>query len=272
MTFSVVILTYNEEENISACLKSVEWADDVVVVDSFSTDQTCEIARKHGVRVFQRAFDDFGSQRNFAQNEVDLKYEWVFHLDADERFNEELLLECNRVISENLHSAWFVPNRIIFLGKWIKHCTQYPYPQVRLVKRGEVLFEKAGHGQREIGAKRGVGHIHVAYDHFNFSKGIDDWVARHNRYSSEEARLTAENNRQPLFECFTRDAMKRNRALKSWFVRMPFRPTIKFLYLYFFLGGFLDGIPGWYYCRLQSMYEVMIVTKIKELEFTNSGK
>lgn len=265
MSFSIVILTYNEEENISHCLKTVDWADDVVVLDSFSTDRTCDIARESGARVFQRTFDDFGGQRNYAQDEIDLKHDWVFHLDADERFNEELRQECNRVITEDTHSAWFVPNRIILFNKWIKNCTQYPFPQVRLIKRGEVRFQKAGHGQKEADAQRGVGYIHVAYDHYNFSKGIEDWIARHNRYSTEEARLITEIQRRPLSECFSRDVLRRKRALKSWFVHMPFRPILKFLYLYIFQAGFLDGAPGWYYCRLQSMYEAMILYKIKEL-------
>ena len=109
----------------------------------------------------------------------------MFHLDADERFNEELRAECERVIEEDVHSAYFVPNKIIFLGKWIKHCTQYPYPQVRLLKIGEVRFMKAGHGQKEDTATRGVGHIHTAYDHYNFSKGIGEWLDKHNVYSSK---------------------------------------------------------------------------------------
>ena len=161
---------------------------------------------------------------------------------------------------------YFVPNRIIFLGKWIPRCTQYPYPQVRLIKRGEVRFAKAGHGQKEDAAQRGVGHIDVAYDHYNFSKGIEDWIAKHNRYSSEEAAHAAEIEKRPLLECLSGDAMRRKRALKSWFVRMPFRPWIKFGYLYFVKLGFLDGYPGLVYCRLQMMYESMIAIKRAELE------
>ena len=118
---------------------------------------TCEMAEDMGARVFERPFDDFGAQRNYALDEIEFKHPWVFHLDADERFNEELRAECERVIEEDVHSAYFVPNKIIFLGKWIKHCTQYPYPQVRLLKIGEVRFMKAGHGQKEDTASVGWG-------------------------------------------------------------------------------------------------------------------
>jgi glycosyltransferase involved in cell wall biosynthesis len=263
---SILILTLNEESNIQACLDSVAFADDIVVLDSYSSDETFVLAEASGARVFQRKFDDFGSQRNYALNEIDFKHDWVFHLDADERFNDELRVECERVITLDQMSAYFVPNRIIFLGKWIPRCTQYPYPQVRLIKRGEVRFAKSGHGQKEDQAERGVGHINVAYDHYNFSKGIEDWIAKHNRYSSEEARLVFEVEHRPLAECFSKDPMIRKRAMKSWFVRMPGRPLIKFIYLFFIKLGFLDGMPGLVYCRLQMLYESMISIKRVELE------
>lgn len=259
--FSILILTKDEEINISECLDSVKWCDDVVVLDSLSEDATCEIAERRRARIFERPFDDFGAQRNYALDEISFKHPWVFHLDADERFNEALRVECDRVIGEDVHSAYFVPNKIIFLGKWIKHCTQYPFPQVRLLKLGEVRFAKAGHGQKEESAMRGVGHINVAYDHYNFSKGIEEWIAKHNVYSSEEAQLSVNVKREPMTHCFSPDSMKRKRALKSWFVRMPCRPWIKFFYLYVIRMGFWDGRAGLAYCRLQMLYENMIAIK-----------
>ena len=96
-----------------------------------------------------------------------------------------------------MHSAYFVPNKIIFLGKWIKHCTQYPYPQVRLLKIGEVRFMKAGHGQKEDTATRGVGHIDIPYDHYNFSKGIGDWLEKHEEYAAERGECGNEPGKAP---------------------------------------------------------------------------
>jgi len=270
--FSILILTKNEQGNIRDCLESVAWCDDVVVLDSLSGDDTCEIAKEMGARIFQRPFDDFGSQRNHALDEIKFKHPWVFHLDADERFNEELLEDCDRVIEEDVHSAYFVPNKIIFLGKWIKHCTQYPYPQVRLLKIGEVRFMKAGHGQKEDTATRGVGHVHTAYDHYNFSKGIEDWLAKHNVYSSQEVDSAENMGRCSLGDLFSGDAMVKKRAMKSLFVRMPCRPWFKFFYLYVVKLGFLDGYPGLVYCRLQMMYESMIAIKRAELARKNQVK
>jgi glycosyltransferase involved in cell wall biosynthesis len=270
--FSILILTKNEQANLPACLGSVAWCDDVVVLDSFSDDRSTQVAEAWGARVFQRRFDDFGAQRNYALTDIPFKNPWVFHLDADERFNEDLRLECERVIREDQHSAWFIPNRIFFLGKWIPHCTQYPYPQVRLIKLGEVRFAKSGHGQKEDNALRGTGHIQVPYDHFNFSKGIEDWIAKHNRYSSEEAELAGAIERRPLLECFSKNEMTRKRARKSWFTRMPGRPLLKFLYLYIACRGFLDGREGFIYCRLQMMYESMIAVKIAERRATGTAR
>lgn len=265
--FSVLILTRNEEINIFDCLQSVAWCDDIVVLDSDSSDRTADIARSHGVSVVCREFDNFASQRNFALTEIPFKHQWVFHLDADERFNEPLRQACEAAIARDEHSAYFVPNRIIFLGKWIRHSTQYPHPQVRLVKRGEVHFEQAGHGQREAGAERGVGHIHEAYDHLNFSKGIGDWVEKHNRYSDAEAELAIALRAAPFDfrHCMHRDVVLRRRALKVLHSRLPGRWAVKFLYLYVVRLGILDGYPGLAYCLLQGYYDLLISLKVREI-------
>ena len=166
--FSVLILTKNEAPNLHECLNSVSWCDDTVVLDSHSTDGTQSIAKERGVRSYSREFDDFGGQRNYALDTIKFKYTWVFHLDADERFNSDLRKACEIEIQRDIHSGYFIPNRIIFLGRWIKRASLYPYPQVRLIKIGEMRFAKAGHGQREDQIKRSIGHIHTSYEPYNF--------------------------------------------------------------------------------------------------------
>jgi len=264
--FSVLILTKDEEANIGACLDSVSWCDDVVVLDSHSGDGTREIAAARGARVFQRAFDDFGAQRNHALDNIDFKHAWVFHLDADERFNGELQTECEEIIRKDERSAYFVANRLMFLGHWIKHSSQYPYHQVRLVKRGEARFAKSGHGQKEDSALRGTGYLRTPYNHLNFSKGISDWVDRHNRYSSEEAEEASSlcEGPIPVLDLLSGDSLVRKRALKRMHARLPARWLFKFVYLYFVKGGFLDGYPGFAYCMLNGYYDFLISLKIKE--------
>ena len=105
--FSILILTKNEEINMRDCMESVSWCDDVVVLDSLSDDDTCEMAEDMGARVFERPFDDFGAQRNYALDEIEFRHPWVFHLDADERFNEELRAECERVIERGCSQCLF---------------------------------------------------------------------------------------------------------------------------------------------------------------------
>lgn len=269
--FSILILTKNEEANIGACLDTVAWCDDVVVLDSHSADRTREIAASRGARVCEREFDDFGAQRNHALDNVEFRHSWVFHFDADERFNEELRVECEQAIAADEYSACFVPNRLMFLGKWIKHSSQYPYPQVRFVKRGEARFAKSGHGQREEQAKRGIGYLRTPYDHLNFSKGIADWVARHNRYSTQEAAEVATlcAGPIPMLDLFAKETMVRKRALKRLHARLPARWFVKFVYLYVLRLGFLDGYPGFIYCALNGFYDFLISAKIAEQKLAN---
>ena len=112
--FSIIILTYNEEDSLQGCLDSIKWCDDVVVIDSFSSDTTCKIAKERGARIFQNKFTDFAQQRNFANDTISFKYEWVFHLDADEHFTTELRTECNKAIDLYKFGAFLVPAKEIY--------------------------------------------------------------------------------------------------------------------------------------------------------------
>src|ERR1700685_468341 len=174
---SAIILTHDEAENIGDCLATLEWADDVVIVDSGSTDET--IARaleaRPDVRVFTNPFQDFGAQRNWALDNTSPRHDWILFLDADER--------CNAACSEGIrnaveapgeHVGFYLTCRNFFLGRWIKHATLYPSWQLRLMKRGFVRYRKEGHGQREV-TDGPLGSIASPYDYYGFSKGIAHW-------------------------------------------------------------------------------------------------
>ncbi len=186
---SVVILTRDEEPNIEACLLSCTWCDDVHVVDSGSTDQTCQIAERLGAKVHHHPFTTFGEQRNWAIDHIEHKYEWVFHLDADERFTPELVAEIAAVIATAPPEAGFyVPHKLMFMGRWLRYAEGgYPIYQMRFFHRQRMRFRDYGHGQRESTSGR-IGVLHRPYLHFNFSKGLDEWIDKHNRYSALEAR------------------------------------------------------------------------------------
>ena len=272
MEISLLVLTLNEEANMQLLLSSLSWCKDIVVLDSGSADRTIEIANSFGVRVFSRPFDDFAAQRNYALDNIGFKYPWLFHLDADERFTEELIEECGKVTAEDKFSGYYVPFKMMFMGKWLRHCGVYPGYQMRLMKIGEVRFAQKGHGQRETDAQRGIGYLENPLIHDNFSKGLEDWLDKHNQYSTMEAVEAvkqAENGKIDLSGLFAKNGLQRRRTLKNLSYRLPARPWLKFIYMYFLRLGFLDGRPGLTYCSLQALYEYFTVLKLKELRSRN---
>ncbi len=267
---SILILTLNEEQNLPRCLDSVAWSDDVLIVDSFSTDRTVEIARSRGARVLQNQFENFARQRNFGLHEGKLKHEWVLHLDADEVVTPELQAELKALADRSEHDAYRVASKMMFQGQWLKYSGLYPSYQVRFGRREKLNFQQVGHGQRESLNSGSVGTLRESLLHYSFSKGLTDWIGRHNRYSTAEAAHFAASagNRAmdwPGIFVFT-NPTRRQRALKDGFSMFPCRPELKFFYMYFFRLGFLDGRAGFTYCRLLAMYEFLIVTKIREMQ------
>lgn len=266
---SILLLTLDEERNLPACFDAVSWCDDVVVLDSYSTDRTVEIARRFGARVYQRAFDTFAGQRNFGLLSVDFKHEWVFHLDADEIFTDALMEEVGLAVTNNSYDAFHVPSKMIFQGKWLRYAGMYPSYQVRLTKVGRFAFRQMGHGQKEDIERSRIGTLKEPYLHYSFSKGIEEWFDRHNRYSSMEAEETLKvlkNGKIHLKGLFSGDRPLRRQALKHLSFRLPLRPLWRFVYMYFLRLGFLDGRAGLLYSRLLSTYEFMIAVKVRELK------
>jgi glycosyltransferase involved in cell wall biosynthesis len=270
---SVIILTHNEETNIARCLDSVSWSDDILVVDSFSEDRTVEISKRHGARVIQRAFEDFSSQRNFASEQGNLKHEWVLHLDADEIVTPELSAELLGAMFGD-KDAYRVSSKLIFCGKFLRHAGLFPWYQVRFGRKQALRFKQVGHGQRETLEPGRIGTLKSSLLHFNFSKGLCDWIEKHNRYSTAEARQNvygAADDNVPIQDLFSM-APNRRRAAKRIFRRLPCRPTIRFIYMYLFRGGILDGKAGFTYCRLLAWYERLIVWKEREIRARARGK
>lgn len=268
--YSVLILTFNEAANIERCLDSLSECDDVVVLDSFSTDGTVECVRSRPARLFQRTFDTFAGQRNWAIDSVPFKHRWVMHLDADECMTPALHRELLTVTSRDDKSAYLLANKLMFMGRWIRHASMFPYYQARLLKLGESRFVQAGHGQTLDHTARGVGTLTEPYVHYNFSKGISDWLSRHNRYSSDEAHRIASRS-MPWGEALVgalrgASGQDRQQARKRLADSLPAKPLWRFLYLYIMRMGFLDGGPGFHYCLLMAFYDYLIVLKSKELQ------
>src|SRR5215475_4225086 len=264
---SVVILTHNEEINIGRCLDSVSWSDDILIVDSFSEDRTIEISKRYGARVIQRTFDDFSAQRNFASEQGNLKNEWVLHLDADEIVTPELRVELPKAVSGD-KDAYRVASKLIFCGKFLRHAGLFPWYQVRLGRKQALRFKQVGHGQRETIEPSRIGTLKSSLLHFNFSKGLSDWIERHDRYSTAEAQQNLfgyADGDVPILDLLSTETDRRRRAAKKIFRRLPCRATIRFIYMYLCRGGILDGRAGFTYCRLLAWYEWLIVLKEREI-------
>jgi glycosyltransferase involved in cell wall biosynthesis len=266
---SIVILTLNESGNLRRCLNSVTWSDDVVVVDSGSSDDTVEIARAAGARILVRAFDTFAGQRNYAMEAGDLRHRWTLHLDADEVVGTDLRDEM-RAISANAQAAfpvYRVPSRLIFMDRWLRHAGMYPAYQVRFGRTDSLRFVDYGHGQREVQGPELVGTCSAALDHYNFSKGINDWFARHLRYARREALQAIEetDDAVPMRHLWGQDPTLRRRTAKQLAYRMPLRPLLRFLYIYVLKRGFLDGSAGFHYAAMIAVYQYFIDLNEREL-------
>ena len=260
---SVLILTLDEEKNLPACLSALSWCDDIHIVDSFSSDATVSIARSADAQVIQRAFDSFAGQRNYALDRIKFKHDWVLHLDADEICTEELRREVCEQTEETEYDAFRIPSKMMFMGTWLKFSGMYPTYQVRLGRQDSFRFKQVGHGQREDLDPSCIGTLQSPYWHYSFSKGLDEWFDKHNRYSTQEALRVDGAVNLDLAGLFSlSDTTRRRRALKQLSFRLPFRPTLRFLYMYLLRRGILDGVAGYRYCRLLSVYEAMIDAKV----------
>ena len=270
---SVVILTKNEERDLPKCLGALRWCDDLHVVDSGSTDDTINIARKHGAHIYENPFVSFGAQRNWSLDHCDLGHPWILFLDADEGVGDDFVHAMQKAITEapatvaGFYCCW----KLIYEDRWLKRCDSFPKWQFRLMRKGGARFTDFGHGQKETELKGSLGYLAVPYDHYGLSKGIGHWLDRHNRYATLEAkaRLT-----EPIIwrYIFSSHGSKRNQALKPLVSRLPGWPLARFLITYFLRLGFLEGRAGFIYCANLAYYEFLIRIKMREEAARQSPK
>ncbi len=273
MSISVLILTLDEEVNLGACLGSVAWCDDVVVLDSFSRDRTPEIARERGARLYQRAFDNYANQRNFGLREVSYRHPWVLMLDADERVPEDLrdeMFAATRQAPESV-ALYRMRRRDHLFGRWIRRSSGYPTWFGRLMRVGRGWVERPYN--EEFHTDGAIATLAGHLDHYPFNKGFSAWIEKHDRYSTMEARLRAS---EPVQEdcwrdLFAADATTRRRAQKEWINGMPLRPLVVFAGLYFVKGGVLEGRAGLTFSLLRAWYEYFIDCKALELRRRAAG-
>lgn len=273
MSVSIFIQTLDEENNLPGLFDSLEGFDDIVVLDSLSTDRTKEIALARGARWFERPYDGRGPHQNWAMEHIDFKHTWVFYLDADERMTPELRAEIEAIAAkwdsgectrDNAPVAYYCGRKNYFRGRWLKHAMP-PGNIMRFFQPPHIRFARLANPVPTVDGQ--IGYLKQHFIHYNFSKGLREWIERHNRYSSYEATETIralESNPVNLGNLFSPDRNTRRLELKNISFRMPFRPLFKFLYMYLIGRGFLDGRAGLTYCTLQMIYEYFIVLKVRE--------
>jgi glycosyltransferase involved in cell wall biosynthesis len=262
---SILILTKNEEQDLPRCLAALRWCEDVHLVDSGSTDGTLEIARHHGVRIHEHAFVSFGDQRNWALDHCDIKHPWILFLDADEVATGEFVQTMAKAVADAPYetAGFYCCWKMIYDGRWLKRCDSFPKWQFRLLRKGRGRFTDFGHGQKEGKVDGVIEYLRTPYDHHALSKGLSHWLDRHNRYSTLEARARLAVSVR-WADVFSHHGSVRNKAMKPLVSRLPGWPLLRFLMMYVFKLGFLEGRPGFVYCVNLAYYEFLIKAKMRE--------
>lgn len=261
---SVVVLTLNEEPNICRCLASVAWADQVVVVDSGSTDGTVPLARAAGAEVVDQPWLGFSAQREHSLRLPLLRHDWVYFVDADEWVSPQLATEIAMRLADPQCAGFAHRLRLVFLGTWIRHCGWYPGSWVvRLVDRRYTKYDGSLVGERACvdGRVRRLGNDIVDQDR----KGLAAWLHKHVRYAelrcerrgnvgSLPERLRAlrySGNTRPLARSILKELV---------FPAIPAKPAALFLYMYIARLGFLDGTAGFRFCCYHAWYEMCVAS------------
>jgi glycosyltransferase involved in cell wall biosynthesis len=224
-TLSIALVTLNEESNLARTLASVRWADEILVVDSGSTDRTCDIAREYGARVISEPWRGYTAQKNYAL-ELCTK-DWILSLDADEEVSPELAEEIRRVLAgPDSLDGYVMPRKNLFLGRWIRHGGFYPDPKLRLFLRGKAFSTgRDPHDRFEMKNGERVGRLKGALIHHTYPT-LNLYLEHMNRYSSVWNRVPG--------------AVPQRFSINA----IVLRPLATFIYNYFFRLGFLDGREG----------------------------
>ncbi len=261
---SVVVLTLNEEPNIRRCLASVAWADQVVVVDSGSTDSTAPVARSLGAEVVEQPWLGFSAQREYALRLPLLRHDWVYFVDADEWVSPQLAAEIAARLSDPRCAGFAQRFRLVFLGTWIRHCGWYRGSWiVRLVDRRYTKYEGNLVGERPCvdGPVRRLASDIVDEDR----KGLAAWLHKHVHYAQLECEQRGSVGRLPerlgalRYGGSSRPLARR--ILKDLvFPVIPAKPAALFLYMYIARLGFLDGAAGLRFCLYHAWFEMSVAS------------
>jgi len=270
---SLLIPCKNEETNIQKCIKSVNWINEKFVVDSYSSDKTVERAESMGAKVVQFQYEGgWPKKKNWALENLPFSNDWVLILDADECLPPEAENEIRTIVCNpnEKHTGYWINRRYFFLGKPLKHA-YFPNWNLRLFRHKSGRYEKitdltTDSGDHEIHehvvVQGTTGKLDSIMDHHAFPT-IESFVEKHNRYSNWEAIVESSSTDDET--SLQLDSVKGKRRLRRLFRKLPFRPTLRFFYVFIWQGGFLDGWPGYVFARLHAQYEFLSLAKAKAI-------
>jgi glycosyltransferase involved in cell wall biosynthesis len=270
---TVIILTLNEETNLAAALDSVQgWAEEIFVVDSFSTDRTVDLALSRaaaGVRVVQHRFENYAAQWNWALEKLPIRTEWILKLDADERVPAEFKAEFERVLADprNPQVAYYFRRRIVFLGRPLQWGVSGANWDVRIWKHAYARFENRCVNEHLLPRGGPVGRLQTMVEHYDY-KDLTAWIEKQNRYSAMEALIRIRGEDPSTIRRLFGSKTERSNWLRNLFYRLPFRHLLYFLLGAVVRGGFLDGLRGLHYALLRTLNFYFIDLKVQEHRLT----
>jgi glycosyltransferase involved in cell wall biosynthesis len=266
---TIIIPTKDEALHIARCVDSVRALGRVIVVDCGSGDATARIAAAHGAEVVQHDWQGHAAQKNWALAELDITTDWVLFLDADEYLEPAAALAIEAALRSPRVDGYYLPRAYVFLGQRLKHAWWYPDYQLRLFRTGRGRFEDRRVHEHVIveGSVAALDAAPIVHENL---KGLSAFIERHNRYSDLEADELCWPSPAVKPGSFRGSWAERRRALKDriWF-RIPGRPLVRFVWMYFVKRGFLDGRRGLLFCSLIAMYDLMIDAKLYERRVGN---
>ncbi|MFB6225376.1 MAG: glycosyltransferase family 2 protein, partial [Candidatus Paceibacteria bacterium] len=261
-----VVLTYNEEINISHCLKSLQWTKRQIVVDSGSTDKTVEIA--HGAEVVVHSPEEFtfADQRNWALENIDISTEWVLFIDADEEIPPSLAEQIVRDVqaATDQITAFQLAPKFIFMDQWLKHTMNYPAWHDRLIRYGRAKFQ--GDLWEKVKTDGKIKKISEPYLHYGLRKGLKPWMQKHVLYAHQTADMLRNLSKgenfyasDVIYYLFFGGSISKKKAAELLAAKWPLLGAAgRFLHYYIFRGGILDGKAGFVYSQLMAVYQFLI--------------
>jgi glycosyltransferase involved in cell wall biosynthesis len=273
---TAIVMTYNEEINLPECLESIAlFVDDIIIIDSFSSDKTLDIARSYTEKIHQHSFINQAKQFNWALANTEIKNEWILRLDADERWTPEGFAELREIVMGGRADGVFVKMKIFFMGTWIRFGGFYPNNFLRVYKKTKGTIEDRWMDEHiHVDGLTIESNIDVLEANYDRQKNLVLWTTKHNNYSTREAvEFLCQKHRLVQIETignFFGNKIERKRWLKEnfYFITPLFvRPFLYFIYRYFFKLGFLDGKEGFVFHTLHAFwYRFLVDAKILQVE------